>query len=406
MSFDLRALALLFAGLLCRPYETTVAGPQPPVLSRCCSRDDRPSAPVAVARYGRSPYRGRMGDPAAQNPDAGRLEKPRLKRLLPPGAPGSAEEIVAGFDLDRPADLDPAHPADRPHVILNMVSTADGHATLGGRSGPLSGPADRALFHALRFAVDAVMAGAATVRVERYGRIVPDAARRQARVARGRGEEPLACIVSGRLSLAGDLPLLADPAAHVVIVTQSAASLPAGAMAATVDYVRAARDGQLDLPAALAELRARFEVRTLLCEGGPHLNAQLLAAGLVDELFLSLSPLLAGGDPPAGGEALRILAGPSSRPRSRWSCAACSSTTPGCSCATACGRPRPPAAPERALRRGRPTGATACAAPCRSSASRARRSPAARSPGDGLPRRPSGSRRCARRPRRRRAPRA
>jgi riboflavin biosynthesis pyrimidine reductase len=108
--------------------------------------------------------------------------------------------------------------------------------------------------------------------------------------------------------------LLAEPAARVVILTPSSASLPAGAAAAEVDYIRAARDGQLDLAAALAELRARFDVRTLLCEGGPHLNAQLLGAGLVDELFLSLSPLLAGGDPAAGGEALRILAGPELSP--------------------------------------------------------------------------------------------
>ena len=198
-----------------------------------------------------------------------------------------------------------------------MVSTVDGHATLGGRSGPLSGPADRALFHALRLAVDAVVAGAATVRVERYGRIVPDASRRQTRLARGLREEPLACIVSGRLALEGEIPLLADPDARVVVLTPSAASLPAGAAVAELDYIRAARDGQLDLAAALAELRARFDVRTLLCEGGPHLNAQLLGAGLVDELFLSLSPLLAGGDPdgnPAHPEALRILAGPPLEP--------------------------------------------------------------------------------------------
>jgi riboflavin biosynthesis pyrimidine reductase len=107
-----------------------------------------------------------------------------------------------------------------------------------------------------------------------------------------------------------------------VILTPSSASLPPGAAAAEVHYIRTERDGQLDLPAALAELRARFGVRTLLCEGGPHLNAQLLAAGLVDELFLSLSPLLAGGDfdenpahpNPAHPEALRILAGPELSP--------------------------------------------------------------------------------------------
>jgi riboflavin biosynthesis pyrimidine reductase len=265
-----------------RPDETTVAGPQPPVLPTCYISD-------AIAS-----------------------ELPTLKRLLPAGAPATADEIVAGFGLD---GLAASGPANRPHVMLNMVSTTDGHATLDGRSGPLSGPADRALFHALRLAVDAVMAGAATVRVERYGRIIPDASRRQTRVEQGRSEEPLACIVSGRLALEGDIPLLAEPAARVVILTPSSASLPAGAAAAEVDYIRAARDGQLDLAAALAELRARFDVRTLLCEGGPHLNAQLLGAGLVDELFLSLSPLLAGGDLDGGGsKSLRILAGPSFSP--------------------------------------------------------------------------------------------
>ena len=235
-----------------------------------------------------------------------------LRRLLPPGAPAGAEELVAGFGLDELAPSGPASAGgrERPYVMLNMVSTADGHATLGGRSGPISGPADRALFHGLRLAVDAVMAGAGTVRVERYGRIIPDASRRRRRVEQGRSEEPLACIVSGRLALEGDIPLLADPAARVVIVTGSAASLPESA--AEVHYVRAERDGLLDLPAALTELRERFDVRTLLCEGGPHLNAQLLGAGLVDELFLSLAPVLAGGDldgNPAHPEALRILAG-------------------------------------------------------------------------------------------------
>lgn len=235
-----------------------------------------------------------------------------LKRLLPPGPPATAEQIVAGFGLDAPAATGPPSPGGwgRPYVVLNMVSTVDGHATLSGRSGPLSSPADRELFHGLRLAVDAVIAGAATVRVERYGRIIPDESRRRLRIERGLSEEPLACIVSGRLALEADIPLLADPAARVVILTPSAASLPG--CAAEVHYVRAERDGLLDLPKAFAELRERFGVRTLLCEGGPHLNAQLLEAGLVDELFLSLAPTLAGGDldeNPAHPEALRIIAG-------------------------------------------------------------------------------------------------
>jgi riboflavin-specific deaminase-like protein len=188
-----------------------------------------------------------------------------------------------------------------------LICTVDGRATLAGHSGPISSHADRELFHSLRTAVDAVMVGAGTVRAERYGRIIREEPRRRLRRERGLSAEPLACIVSGRLSLSGDIPLLADPASRVAILTASPASLPA--CAAHVDYVRAARDGSLDLSAALAELRERFGVRTLLCEGGPHLNSHLLAAGIVDELFLTLAPKLAGGEE-TSGESLRIVAGP------------------------------------------------------------------------------------------------
>jgi riboflavin-specific deaminase-like protein len=237
-----------------------------------------------------------------QNPMGAEGKPLALRRLLPPGQPATAEEIVEGLGLrDRAATL-----AGRPYVLLNMLSTADGRASIGGHSGPIGSRADRELFHGLRSIVDAVMVGAGTLRMERYGSIVPLQARRRLRRERGLSEEPLACVVSGRLSLPPDIPLLADPTARVVIVTSSAASLPD--CAAQLDYVRTQRDGLLDLPAALAELRERFAVQTLLCEGGPHLGSQLLAAGLIDELFLSLAPKLAGGDP-ATGEALRILAG-------------------------------------------------------------------------------------------------
>jgi riboflavin biosynthesis pyrimidine reductase len=113
-------------------------------------------------------------------------------------------------------------------------------------------------------------------------------------------------VVTESLALPPDLPLLAEPEAQVVVLSPSDAELPAGA--AHVEYVRAPRGGELDLPRAISELHERFGVELLLCEGGPHLNGSLLAAGLVDELWLSLSPKLAGGDP-SDGEALRIVAG-------------------------------------------------------------------------------------------------
>ena len=295
--------------------------------------------------------------------------------------------------------------------MLNMVSTVDGHATLGGRSGPLSSRADRELFHGLRLAVDAVMVGAGTVRVERYGRIIrrrvaPAAA---ARAGPERGAARLHRLRAPRRCEA-DIPLLADPAARVAILTPSAASLPESA--AEVDYVRAERDGLLDLPEALAELRERFGVRTLLCEGGPHLNAQLLEAGLVDELFLSLAPTLAGGDPAAGGEALRIVAGTELSPPLELELLSALESESHLFLRYAV-KNHPPKT-RRAIAAWRLTtrraygarqwiGARA-SAPLRRSASRARRCSAARSPDDALPPPPSGWRRSSPPPHPRRAP--
>lgn len=226
-----------------------------------------------------------------------------FRRLLPGGEPVTATALVDEIDLAARAG---ATARLRPYLVLNMVSTVDGRATLDGRSGGLGSRADRELFHALRACVDGVLAGAGTIRAERYGPMIRDDAVRRRRVERGMSEEPLACIVSGRLSLPPDTPLLASERARVAILTPSSASL--SGVVAHVDYVRAERDGALDLPLAMAELSERHGVRTLLCEGGPHLNAELLLAGLVDELFLSLSPKLAGGED-VTGESLRIVAG-------------------------------------------------------------------------------------------------
>jgi riboflavin biosynthesis pyrimidine reductase len=240
---------------------------------------------------------------ASTNATAQAQQQPlRLTRLLPAGEPATIAEIVEELGLwERPQLAN-----ERPRVLLNMVSTADGRATVKGRSAPISNRADRELFHGLRSAVDAVLIGAATARVEHYGPIVRDQSHRRLRAQRGLPEEPLACIVSGRLVLGSEVPLLEDPGARVALLTPSAASLPASV--AHVDYVRAQREGVLDLPAALAELRTRFSVESLLCEGGPHLSCELFAAGLVDELFLSVAPTIAGGEP-MRGETLRILAG-------------------------------------------------------------------------------------------------
>ncbi len=220
---------------------------------------------------------------------------PTLKRLCPARVPASVSGLTAGFERDARAR---AAGLDRPLVALNMVSSVDGRATIARRSGGLSSAADRALFHGLRASVDAVLVGAGTARTERYGRMIRDPAVRHAREQSGRSPEPLACIVSSRLALDPEqLPLLRESAAQVVIVTASERSLPP--VAASVQYVRASSaHGTLDVQAALRELRARLDVRIMLCEGGPSLNAHLFAHEAVDELFLSLAPVVAGGSDP------------------------------------------------------------------------------------------------------------
>ncbi len=215
---------------------------------------------------------------------AARNEPPvTLRRLLPEPGELTADELVREW---RPwQDASPG----RPHVAVNMVHTADGRAAVFGRTGPISSLADRQLFHALRTRVDAIMVGAGTLRVERYGRLVPDAARREQRVEAGLRPDPIAIVVSGSLDLPADLPLLQDPGSRVVVVTASEDSLDG--VRADVTYLRC---GAADLPAALARLRGEHGVRAILCEGGPHLNASLLAAGLLDELFLTTVPVVAG----------------------------------------------------------------------------------------------------------------
>src|SRR5436309_8218610 len=213
-----------------------------------------------------------------------------FERIYPDRARLGAEEAAAGFG---PVD---SAPPERPYLGLNMVATADGKATIDGRSGPIGNEYDRELFHELRAQTDAVMAGASTLRTERYGRIVRDEARRERRAERGLAPDPVAVIVSGRLDLPSDIGLFQSPEQHVVVVTGSDAELEP--VPAQVDYIRLPGGGFLELAPAMRELRERFGVRSVLCEGGPLLNSALLTEGLVDELWLALAPKLSAGGGP------------------------------------------------------------------------------------------------------------
>jgi riboflavin-specific deaminase-like protein len=213
----------------------------------------------------------------------------KLRRLLPDPGEIPAEEATAGMRLGELA------PPDRPYLVLNMVSTLDGRIAIDGRSGPIGDEADKELFFGLRTQADAVMVGAGTIRTERYGRIVRKPERRERRVAEGLAADPLAIVVSARLRLPQDLPLLQDESSTVAILTASEETLPD--TPARVHYLRGPAGIELELRPLLERLRSELGVRSILCEGGPSLNESLIREGLVDELFLSIAPKLAGGPP-------------------------------------------------------------------------------------------------------------
>lgn len=218
----------------------------------------------------------------------------RLRRLLPPGG-----EVTPAF-LDE-LDLHERCDGTRPYVVVNMVATLDGKATIGWRTAQIGNAADRALFHRLRAQADAVMAGAGTVRAERYGRLLRRPGLRELRAERGLGD-PLAVVVSASLALDAQLPLLADPQSRVVVLTSGAGTIDGAA--ADVSYLRADPASPWQLRPLLERLLSEHGVRSIVCEGGPTLNDALLREGLVDELFLSISPKLVGG-----AAALTIVAG-------------------------------------------------------------------------------------------------
>jgi riboflavin biosynthesis pyrimidine reductase len=215
-------------------------------------------------------------------------------------------------DLERlePRDERPPHewlaelrpheraPEDRPFVYVNMIASVDGRATIEGHTRALGSATDTLLLTELRTLADAVLIGSGTLRAEGYGKLVGNPERVARRGVAGRPATPTAVLLSRSLDLPWDAGLFAASDQPVLVYTESDAEPPA--TPAPLELVR--------LPdctpaAALRDLRARG-VRALLCEGGPTLNGALLAAGVVDELFLTLAPLLAGNV-----EAPRIVEG-------------------------------------------------------------------------------------------------
>ena len=194
-----------------------------------------------------------------------------------------------------------AYPPDGAWMRANMVASLDGAAQRDERSGGLGNPADRHLFLLLRGLADVVLVGANTVRAEGYGPVEPSEG--WDGVRDGRPAVPPLAVVSRTLDLDFDAPVFTEAESPTIVLTTAACD-PARleAARARADVIVAGRDS-LDFTAAVKELEARGH-RRFLCEGGPSVLAQVVAAGLLDELCLTVSPLLLAGRP------TRILNGP------------------------------------------------------------------------------------------------
>ena len=223
-----------------------------------------------------------------------------MRRLFP--EPGEVDPVDAYGRLTRVGD--------RPGVRLNMIASVDGAGSLDGRSAGLGGPADKALFSTLRSLADVIVVGAATVRTESYGPALLDDTARDRRRQWGLAPVPPIAVVTRACRLDWGSPFFEQAEQRPIVITAGSAATEDRARAAEVADVMIAGDDQVDLALALRALGDAGH-DNVLAEGGPGIAAQLASADLLDELCITLSPLLTGGD--AG----RILHGQPLEPPTR-----------------------------------------------------------------------------------------
>ncbi|MFC7791190.1 pyrimidine reductase family protein [Streptomyces cinereoruber] len=220
-------------------------------------------------------------------------------------AAGAGAAGDGDWSLDALADAYAYPEGAGPWLRANMVSSLDGAGQHEGRSQPLSSETDMRIFGTLRGLADVIVVGAETVRLEGYRPARAREAFAERRAAAGQGPAPVIAVVTGSLDLDFSLPLFTAPLVPTLVLTGSAA--PA-------ERVRAAREAgaevlfagdgtRVDPARALAALTERG-LRRQLTEGGPRLLGQFVAAGVLDELCLTISPTMTAGD------AQRIAGGP------------------------------------------------------------------------------------------------
>ncbi|MFE0023274.1 pyrimidine reductase family protein [Amycolatopsis sp. NPDC059021] len=187
------------------------------------------------------------------------------------------------------------YPADPRWLAVNFVSSVDGAVEIGGKSAGLSNPTDRVVYQLGSDLADVVLLGAGTATIEAFDGIHPDERTAERRRRHGLAPVPPIAVVTSGQSLPPDAPVLTGASVPTIVITseQAPPALVAAWSAAGAEVLVAGRE-EVDLRLAIATLVERGFGR-IDCEGGPRLFASLLEAGLVDEVRLTLSPLLVAG---------------------------------------------------------------------------------------------------------------
>lgn len=202
-------------------------------------------------------------------------------RKEPGGAAIDPLEIQMGYQRERP---------DRPWIMANFVSTIDGATVVDGGSTAINDDDDMKMFGALRAAADFILVGAGTIRAENYGPTNLDQRRREARLAAGLEETPHLVVVSRSLDLDPDERVFSDPDNRVTVLTdESAPEDRFGTLSEVADVVRLKSTGADDL------VHYMRLAHVVLCEGGATLMGQFVAARLIDEMALTVAPMLVAG---------------------------------------------------------------------------------------------------------------
>lgn len=183
----------------------------------------------------------------------------------------------------------------RGHLRANMIASIDGAATHQGLSGGLNGPADKQVFDLLRRLADVIIVGAGTVRAEGYGSMRLSAADVAWRRDHGLNAHPVFAIVSGRLDLDPGSPVFTEAPVRPLVFTHGGSSTAQRTRLSDVAEIVVCGEEEFD-PAAMRLALQTRDLPQMLTEGGPHLLGTLVGAGVLDEICLTISPLLEGGD--------------------------------------------------------------------------------------------------------------